>query len=66
MVGDIREQSQQISYVSDNNVTEIGYFMRFAEYTPETKNVVGIVAVILDKSGKIIYRDPKSIRFIFE
>jgi hypothetical protein len=66
MVGDIREQSQQISYVSDNKVTEIGYFMRFAEYTPETKNVVGIVAVILDKSGKIIYRDPKSIRFIFE
>jgi hypothetical protein len=66
MVGDIREQSQQISYVSDSKVTEIGYFMRFAEYSPETKNVVGIVAVILDKSGKIIYRDPKSIRFVFE
>jgi len=40
--------------------------MRFAEFSPETKNVVGIVAVILDKTGKIIYRDPKSIRFVFE
>ena len=66
MVGDIREQSQKISYVSENKVTEIGYFMRFTEFSPETKNVVGIVAVILDKTGKIIYRDPKSIRFVFE
>ena len=66
MVGDIREQSQKISYVSENKVTEIGYFMRFAEFSPETKNVVGIVAVIIDKTGKIIYRDPKSIRFVFE
>jgi hypothetical protein len=65
-VYDIRQQAQRVTYVSDGKVTEVGYFMRFAEFAPEAKNVVGIVAVILDKSGKIFYRDPKSIRFVFE
>ena len=63
---DIRQQAQRVTYVSENKVTEMGFFMRFAEFSPESKNVVGIVAIILDKTGKIIYRDPKSIRFIFE
>jgi|694.fasta_scaffold07611_23 hypothetical protein len=63
---DLRAQSQKISYVDDNKVLQIGYFMRFAEYSPEAKNVVGVVAVVLDKNGKIHYRDPKSIRFVFE
>jgi hypothetical protein len=63
---DIRQQAQKVTYVSENKVTEMGYFMRFAEFSPEAKNVVGIVAIILDKTGKIIYRDPKSIRFVFE
>jgi len=63
---DIRNQSQRVSYVSENKVTEVGYFMRFAEFSPEMKNVVGVVAVIMDKQGKICYRDPKTIRFIFE
>jgi hypothetical protein len=63
---DIRQQAQRVTYVSENKVTEMGFFMRFAEFSPESKNVVGIVAIILDKTGKIIYRDPKSIRFVFE
>lgn len=63
---DIRQQTQKVTYVSEHKVTEMGYFMRFAEYNPESKNVIGIVAIILDKTGKIIYRDPKSIRFVFE
>jgi hypothetical protein len=63
---DIRQQAQKVTYVSENKVTEMGYFMRFAEFSPEVKNVVGIVAVIVEKTGKIIYREPKSIRFVFE
>jgi hypothetical protein len=63
---DIRQQAQKVTYVSESRATEMGYFMRFAEFNPEAKNVVGIVAVIVDKTGKIIYREPKSIRFVFE
>ena len=63
---DLRTHAQKITYVDDNKVLQMGYFMRFADYSPEAKNVVGVVAVVLDKTGKILYRDPKSIRFVFE
>jgi hypothetical protein len=62
---DIREQAQQVSFTNAQNATEVGYFMRFAEFSPETKGVVGVVVVILDKTGKIHYREPRSVRFIF-
>jgi hypothetical protein len=62
---DIREQSQQVSFTNAQSATEIGYFMRFAEFSPEAKGVVGVVAVILDKTGKIHYREPRSVRFVF-
>jgi hypothetical protein len=68
MVGerlDIREQAQQVSFTNAQNATEVGYFMKFAEYSPEAKGAVGLVAVILDKTGKIHYREPRSVRFIF-
>lgn len=62
---DIREQAQQVSFTNAQNATEVGYFMRLSEFSPEAKGVVGVVAVILDNAGKIHYRDPRSIRFIF-
>lgn len=64
-VNDIRSQAQKVSYISSEKVTEIGFFMRFAEFTPQGTNSVGLVAVIIDKLGNVHYRDPKSIRFIF-
>jgi hypothetical protein len=63
---DIREQAQQVSFTNGQNATEVGYFMRLAEFSPEAKGIVGVVAIILDKTGKIHYREPRSIRFIFD
>jgi len=66
IINDLRSQSQKVVYTTNDKVTEIGYFMRFAEFKPEGVNAVGLVAVIIDKQGKVCSREPKSIRFVFE
>ena len=65
-ITDIRNGMQIVHFLSDKNVTEEGYFMTFAKYEPSTAGTVGIVFVILDKRGKVCYRDPKSVKFIFK
>ena len=66
IINDLRSQSQKVVFTNSDRATEIGYFMRFAEFRPEGVNAVGLVAVIIDKTGKVCYREPKSIRFVFE
>ena len=66
ILNDLRSQSQKVVFTNSARATEIGYFMRFAEFRPEGVNAVGLVAVIIDKTGKVCYREPKSIRFVFE
>jgi hypothetical protein len=62
---DIRTMLPRVTYINSNRTTDEGYFLKLAEFKPEATGSIGIVALILEKTGKICYRDPKSIRFVF-
>jgi hypothetical protein len=63
---DIRRGAQKVSFTTENKVTDVGYFLRLAEFKTESPGMIGAVAIIVDRSGKVLYREPKSIRFIFD
>jgi len=62
---DIRTMLPRVTYIDGNKTMTEGYFFKFAEFKATAPGTVGIVAVILEKTGKICYREPKSIRFVF-
>jgi hypothetical protein len=59
-----RETLPEVEYVDEQKATTTGHFLFFANYNPHNAGGIGIVAGILQRNGKVIYREPKNIRFI--
>lgn len=63
-VADIRTNSPEVNVTGENGALVRAWFMEWAHYKPSAPGAVGLYCVILMPDGRVVYRDPRRVKFI--